>query len=392
MEEDSDRSGTPLERNNAVNGTFPVISADSHITEAPNTYVDYIDPLYRARAPRMVDGGDKVGDIFVIDGMTRPVPMGLVAAAGKPAEEIRMTGVRFVDLHRSGWDPTARLADQQQDGVSAEVIYPTVGMQLCNHPDKDYKKACFDAYNRWIAEYCATDPHRLLGAGQTTLRTPEEGIADLEAIRALGLRGVMMPGVPSFDEDYDSPAWDPFWEAAADIGLPLSFHILTTRAEPTRGPRLNAFLSIVRGCQDIMGMLVFGAVFERHPAVKVVCVEADAGWVPHFMYRMDHGFKRHRYWMQPDQQLTRLPSEYFAENIYVTFQDDWTAFRQANDLNWHRLMWANDFPHSDSTWPCSRQVLHEHTSSLSTEQREAILCKNAAELYKIDILKLPLTA
>jgi predicted TIM-barrel fold metal-dependent hydrolase len=375
-----------------MNRTFPVISADSHITEAPNTYVDYIDPAYRERAPKMVDGGDLVGDIFVIDGMKTPVPMGLVAAAGKPAEEIRMTGVRFADLHRSGWDPDARLADQERDGVSAEVLYPTVGMQLCNHGDGDYKKACFEAYNRWIARYCATDPQRLLGAGQTALRTPEEGIADLEVIRALGLRGVMMPGVPSFEEDYDSPAWDSFWEAAVDIGLPLSFHILTTRAGHTRGPRLNGFLSIVRGCQDIMGTLVFGAVFERQPDLKVVCVEADAGWVPHFMYRMDHGFKRHRYWIQPDQQLRRLPSEYFAANIYVTFQDDWTAFRHADDMNWHRLMWANDFPHSDSTWPWSREMLDEHTKSLTEEQCEAILCKNVAELYGIDLAALPRAA
>jgi predicted TIM-barrel fold metal-dependent hydrolase len=372
--------------------TYPIISADSHITEAPNTYVDFIDPAYRDRAPKMVDGGEKVGDIFVIDGMKTPVPMGLVAAAGKPAEEIRIMGVRFADLHRSGWDPAARVADQERDGVSAEVIYPTVGMQLCNHRDGDYKKACFDAYNRWIAQYCAASPERLLGAGQTALRSPEEGIADLEAIKALGLRGVMMPGNPSFDEDYDSAAWDPFWEAAIDLGLPLSFHILTTRGEHVRGPRLNGFLSVVRGCQDIMGTLVFGAVFERHPQLKIVCVEADAGWVPHFMYRMDHAFKRHRYWMQPDQQLTRLPSEYFAENIYVTFQDDWTAFRHAGDMNWRRLMWANDFPHSDSTWPWSQEMLAEHTRSLTDEQREAILCTNVASLYGIRLETLPVSA
>jgi predicted TIM-barrel fold metal-dependent hydrolase len=375
-----------------VTRPFPVISADSHITEAPNTYVDFIDPAFRDRAPRLVDGGDEVGDIFVIDGMKTPVPMGLVAAAGKPPEEIRLMGVRFDDLHRSGWDPSARLADQERDGVSAEVLYPTVGMQLCNHRDGDYKKACFDAYNRWIAEYCSAAPTRLLGCGQTALRSPAEGIADLEAIEALGLRGVMMPGTPTFEDDYDSKAWDPFWTAAVDLGLPLSFHILTTRAATPRGPRLNNFLSIVRDCQDIMGTLVFGAVFERHPGLRVVCVEADAGWVPHFAYRMDHAFKRHRHWMQPDQELRRLPSEYFAEHVYVTFQDDWTAFAQADAMNWRRLMWANDFPHSDSTWPWSQAMLDEHTASLSDEQCRAILCTNVAELYGIDIAGLPVAA
>ena len=367
--------------------TFPIISADSHITEPPNTYVDYIDPAWRDRAPKMVDGGEDVGDLFVIDGMKTPVPMGLVAAAGKPAEEIRVMGVRFDDLHRGGWDPEARLSDQDRDGVAAEVIYPTVGMQLCNHRDADYKKACFDAYNRWIAEYCGAHPDRLLGVGQTAVRSPSEAIEDLHAIKDAGLRGVMMPGLPAV-EDYDSPIYDDLWRVAVELGLPLSFHILTTRAEKTRGPKMNGFLSVVRGCQDIMGMLVLGGVFERHPDLKIVCVEADAGWVPHFMYRMDHAYKRHRYWLPPGQQLSKLPSEYFAENIYVTFQDDWTAFRHANDMNWRRLMWANDFPHSDSTWPWSQDVLAEQTTHLTEEQREAILCGNVAELYGVDITTL----
>ena len=148
---------------------------------------------------------------------------------------------------------------------------------------------------------------------------------------------------------------------------------------------MATFLSIVRGNQDIMAMLVLGGVFERYPDLQVCCVEADAGWVPHFMYRMDHAYKRHRFWLPPGEQLSRLPSEYFAENIYVTFQDDWTAFRQADDMNWHRLMWANDFPHSDSTWPWSQEMLEEHARPLRPEQQQAILCQNVADLYKIDL-------
>jgi predicted TIM-barrel fold metal-dependent hydrolase len=364
--------------------TFPIISADSHITEPPECYRDNIDPAYRERAPHIhhIEGQ---GDIFVIDGMKTPIPLGIVAAAGKPAEEIRLLGVRFEDLHRGGWDPEARMADQARDGVAAEVVYPTVGMAICNHRDLDYKKACFDAYNRWLEGYCSAHPHRLLGIGQTAMRTPAEGISDLEAITAKGLRGVMMPGHPGVD-DYDSPAYDDFWEAAIESGLPLSFHILTTRdTSPTRGPRMNSFLSVIRGCQDIMGTLVLGGVFERHPRLRVVCVEADAGWVPHFMYRMDHAFKRHRNWLPPGQPLSKMPSQYFAEGIYTTFQDDWVAFKSVDMMNWRRLMWANDFPHSDSTWPWSQEMLAEHAGDLTAEQRRAILCDNVAELYRVDL-------
>jgi len=116
--------------------------------------------------------------------------------------------------------------------VAAEIIYPTVGMMLCNHPDFDYKKACFEAYNRWIAQYCGEYPERLLGCGQTAMRSPEEGIEELKSIKALGLRGVMMPGNPQ-QEDYDSPIYDEFWEAAIQLELPLSFHILTSRGPGT---------------------------------------------------------------------------------------------------------------------------------------------------------------
>ena len=137
--------------------------------------------------------------------------------------------MRFEDLHRGGWDPVARLADQERDGVAAEVIYPTVGMVLCNHPDFDYKKACFDAYNRWIAEYCAAHPERLLGCGQTAMRTPEEGIEDLESIKALGLRGVMMPGNPARRGLRLARSTTRSGRPAVELGLPLSFHILTTR-------------------------------------------------------------------------------------------------------------------------------------------------------------------
>ncbi|MBI3628320.1 MAG: amidohydrolase [Candidatus Rokubacteria bacterium] len=361
----------------------PIISADSHVTEPGGTYVDRIDPTYRDRAPRMVHDS-KLGDIFVIDGMDKPIPMGLVAAAGKDAHELSRFGVKFEELHRGGWDPDARLGDQDRDGVSAEVIYPTVGMMICNHPDFDYKKACFDAYNLWLAEFCSAHPERLIGIGQTAMRSVEEGIEDLRRIKALGLRGVMMPGNPAVS-DYHDPIYAPFYEAAVDLGLPLSFHILTSPQDTfkTRGPKLNAFMSIIRGCQDIIGTFVLGGVFERHPLLRVVCVEADAGWVPHYMYRMDHAWERHRYWL-PAGTLSKRPSEYFRENVYTTFQDDWVAVQVKDLCNVRRLLWANDFPHSDSTWPRSQELLRKQAGHLTETERNLLLHDNVAELYDLD--------
>ncbi|HYM29889.1 MAG TPA: amidohydrolase family protein [Candidatus Cybelea sp.] len=359
------------------------ISADSHITEPPGCYIDYIEPGFRDRAPKLVRD-EKLGDIFVIEGLDTPVAMGLIAAAGKPANSLTYGGARWEEWHRGGWDAKARIADQERDGIAAEMIYPSVGMMLCNHPDFDYKHACFQAYNRWLQNFCQDAPDRVYGLGQTALRSVEEGIEDFRRIKAMGFKGVMMPGNPKV-EDYDHPAYDPLWEAAVDLKLPLSFHILTSRNDrgTPRGPRINGFMSIIRGCQDILGTFVFGGVFERHPKLKVVCVEADAGWAPHFMYRMDHAYNRHRHWMK-GKELAKAPSEYFRENIYLTFQDDWVAFKVRDLCNVRRLMWANDFPHSDSTWPWSQEILAEHAKDLSEQERRWVLRDNVAELYGLE--------
>jgi predicted TIM-barrel fold metal-dependent hydrolase len=357
----------------------PVISADSHVTEHPDTYLRHIEARYRGVAPRVVRA-DHGGDLYVIPGMEKSfVPIGLIAAAGRRPEDISLQG-RFEDWYPGGYDPEPRLADQDRDGVAGEILYPTVGMVLCNHPDLAYKRACMQAYNRWMAAYCGAHPDRLFGIGQTALRTPAEGIADLREVKALGLRGVMLPGVPG-EQDYDDRIWDPFWEAAIDFDLPLSFHILTTPGEFTRarGPALNFAVAIIRANQDIIGMLIFGGVFERHPKLRIVCVEADAGWAPHWMYRMDHYYTRHHYLRRGG--LVRLPSEQFREHVYLTFQDDWSAFATAELQNPARLMWANDFPHSDSCWPRSQEIIREHTATLRPEVRDRILHDNVAALY-----------
>ncbi len=148
---------------------------------------------------------------------------------------------------------------------------------------------------------------------------------------------------------------------------------------------MDSFLSIVRGSQDIMAMLVLGGVFERHPDLQgraasrptpAGCRTSCTGWTTPTSATAT-GCRR-------ASSCPRLPSEYFAENIYVTFQDDWTAFKQADDMNWHRLMWANDFPHSDSTWPWSQEMLEEHARPLRPSSSRRSCAANVADLYGID--------
>ena len=362
-----------------------IISADSHITEPPHCYIDYIDAKWKDKAPRII-AEDGLSDSFVIDGMENPIPMGLVAAAGvPPSQRSKEAVVLFDDLHLSGWNAKYRARDQDKDGIGAEIIYPTVGMVLCNHNDTEYKQACMLAYNRWLQEFCADEPMRVFGLGQTAVISVEQTIKDLREMKGMGFVGVMMPGHPGTDFDYDDSRFNPLWETAIELDFPLSFHILTTRdTAPVRGQKINGFMSIIRGCQDVMGVFVFSGVFDRYPDLKLVCAEADAGWVPHYMYRMDHAYNYHRFWSKVPP-LEKMPSEYFRENIAMTFQDDYIAFQDRDKMNIERLMWASDFPHSDSTWPNSQVVLKEQTDGLTQREKDLICHDNVKSWYNLPV-------
>jgi predicted TIM-barrel fold metal-dependent hydrolase len=358
------------------------ISADSHVSEIDETYAE-IDPRFRDQRPRAVFDADRGGAIFTVPNleMASGVPMGLVCTAGRKPEDFNKP-IPWEELHPAGHDPKARLAVQDEEGVAAEIIYPSMGMVLCNHPDIDYRKACFEAYNRWILRFAETNPDRLVALPQISLRTVEEGISEIDEAKRLGFKGVMLSGNAAFD-DYDHPSYDPFWEACIDLGLPVAFHILTTRGDlgdNQRGHKIIQHLITIRGNQDLMAMLIFGGVFERHPKLRVVCVEADAGWVPHFKYRMDHTFERHRHW-QGYGTISRLPSEFFDENIYVTFQDDFSVRYALDGMNTNRILWATDFPHSDGTYPHSKKVAEELSSHMTPAQTKAIFHDSVAELY-----------
>jgi predicted TIM-barrel fold metal-dependent hydrolase len=361
-----------------------VVSADSHVAETEDVYKS-IDPAFEAERPRAISSEAHGGAILKIPRMDINVPMGLVCTAGRAPEDFGKP-VTWDELHPAGNDSKARLAVQDEEGISAEVIFPSLGMVLCNHPDIDYKKACFDAYNRWLGEFCSRDPERLLGMPLLGLRTIDEGVEELEQMKAMGFKGVMLSGNPAV-EDYDHPCYDPFWEKCVELNLPVNFHILATKGDmnyDVRGSKLITQIVTIRGVQNIIMMMVFGSVFERHPGLRVVCVESDAGWVPHLSFRMDHAWERHSHWMNTGK-VPRPPSEYVRENIYMTFQDDYSVKHVTSALNMNNVMWASDFPHSDGTYPHSREVMASVTEGMSDEHRDAILYKNVSRLYGLSL-------
>ncbi|MEZ4279620.1 MAG: amidohydrolase family protein [Myxococcota bacterium] len=356
-----------------------LFSADSHVVEIEACYAE-IDPRFRSLRPQAKDD-PKQGAIMVVPGMDFTIPSGMLSRAGLRYEDWA-NPQPWSRIHPAAFDPKARLAIQDEEGVAGEVIYPSAGMVLCLHKDVAYRKACFEAYNRWLAAFCATDPKRLVGIGMVALPSPEEGVRELREVARQGFKGVMFCGDPAF-EDYDHPSYAPIWEAAIELGLPVSFHILTGKDSygmAVRGPKVIQQIVTVRGNQNIIMMMVLGGVFERHPELKVVMVENDAGWLPHFCFRLDHAWERHR-WSMETGSISRKPSEYVAENVYTTFQDDSSVRWVLPALNLEHVMWATDFPHGDGTYPNSRRIADEVTVGMTGPEKHGVVYANARSLY-----------
>ena len=363
-----------------------IISADGHVCEPPNCYVDFIDPKYRDDAPRIVEQDDGT-EAFVIKGMKKPIGLGFIDGAGFGVRERigRAKKIRFSDVREASYRGHARVPFMDQDGLAAEIIYASVGMGLCMHKDPLYKDACMKAYNRWLQTMCGEEPTRIFGLAQTAILSVDSAIEDFKLAKEMGMVGMMMPGDPVY-EDYDHADYDVLWECATDLDLPISFHILTGRAgslhTKPRGHAINNFLGIIRAIQDIVGLMVLGGVFERHPKLKLVVAESDVGWLPHYMCRMDHAAKLHA---QDGiiRGLSKLPSEYIKTNVWGTFQDDVSAYHSLYMVDYQHLLWASDFPHSDSTWPRSQELIKDQTGHLTEEQRQAIFRDNTATLFNL---------
>ena len=363
--------------------TERILSADSHVIEPADVWTARIDKRFLDRSPRVLKKAGKLeGDLFVAEGLS-PFPVAGFAVAGVDPKEFatKMAG-GYPGVRPSAWDPELRLKDQERDGVFAEVLYPSLGMRLFQLEDGALRAASFRAYNDWIADYAGYSPRRLAGVAMVPLDDVNEGIEELERSAKKGLKGAMIWGAAPLDRPYSSPDYEKFWAAAQDHSTPISLHILTER----RGG--SDFSSIMRGypalhhsVEKSLAELIFAGVLERHPKLKFVSVENDIGWIPHFIQRMDHSYEKYRY--LESKAIPNPPSFYFHRQVRATFQDDRVGVLLRDFAGVGNLMWASDFPHSDSTWPNSREVIARDFEGVPESERRKMIAENVAALYDI---------
>jgi predicted TIM-barrel fold metal-dependent hydrolase len=373
--------------------TEKIFSADSHVSEPGDLWVQRIDKELQFRAPRLEqrEWKGRVEDFFLYEGFPpHPVAVGLGAAGRKDAngtiESFRETGKGYGEALQGGWDPAARMKDQDADGVDGEVLHTTLAFRLFWLQDAKLQRACFRVYNDWLTEYCSYDPKRLIGVSLISLYDVDEARAELRRAANLGLRGAMVwlsppPGSPP----YASHMYDPFWAEAQDLDMPIVLHENTGGAESRLSPSSywdeNMSLgSIVRPheVQRTLGMVVLSGVLERFPRLKVVSTENGTDWVPWFVGRL----QRVRSASYPTK-LSLKPIEYLRRQVAFTYIDEANAVPNRDAVGVDNLMFATDYPHSASTWPRSRQIVERDTATIPADERRKLIRGNVLRVFSI---------
>jgi predicted TIM-barrel fold metal-dependent hydrolase len=378
----------------------PVIDADGHVLEPPDLWECYVDPEWRDRAIRVARGADG-RDRLLVDGrparLTTPEMLGGFGGMGKSFEQLAsacLSGRYAEHIPAPARDPRARLALLDDDGIDRAVLYPSLGLQWeAEVDDPAYALAHTRAYNRWIEEFCTGSKGRLVPVAHLTLGDPVAAATELERAVAHGARGgfllpFTMSGLP-----HGHPHHDPLFAAACDLDVPIAIHTgidppsrsLHHRFDELTWPEAVPFpgawylqVLFAQAVQQAFTTFFQYATFDRFPRLKLVLLEAGAGWIGHWMDRMD-GFFRSS--LRATIALRELPSVYVRRQCWISGDPDEGALpAMIAHVGADRFLWATDYPHSDHDDDYMTE-LQRLAQALPADARRRFVGANAAALY-----------
>ena len=269
----------------------------------------------------------------------------------------------------------------------------------------DAYRSVLRAYNDFLAEdYCSVDPDRLIGLGVVPETSIADAIAEIEHCAKLGLKGVTLNAFPS-GKGLATPEDDEFWAAAIDLDIPLTVHVVFGFPANYSGPtaiyprepeeigqagndtvRRYANYAI-RGGRNAMQM-VFAGVFDRFPKLKIYFAETQIGWIPNWLEQMDYSYERNRHWSERLlglKPLARRPSEYVREHCWWGVLLNPIGVRLRHEIGVDRIMWATDFPHSETDWPNSQEMsIKPNFEGVPEDEVHRMIAGNAIEFFKLD--------
>lgn len=368
-----------------------VVDGDSHILEPPDLWTTYLEDRYKDRAIKIVrsDGREQLWmDNEVL------LPGGLPVLGGVDVDREWLldpeSGLSYLDAAPpSSMDGDARLKMYDEQGIGAGLALPTIGI-LWDVDDVDLGNAYARAYNRWLYDFQAPDRSRIITACHLHLKDPDEALRELRRCLALGFKAVFLPPERPQGKPLTHPDFAPIWRELEETGVPAVLHLVvrlrslrTSFAnqwyELGQTPRLFAFaLGATMQVIPAVSSMVTDGLFDLFPRLKVLCVEAGAGWAAYLMDRLD---AKYRHFGFGNRLELGRPSDYFRRNLWFCAEPEERTIGAMLDLvGDERILWGSDFPHVDSCMEAPSQI-RASVAGLSEGRRRAVLGGNARRLF-----------
>ena len=286
-------------------------------------------------------------------------------------------------------DAVSRLADMDDDGVEASVNYCEVSSFRYLYLIEDGWREATRAFNETLGDFAAADPKRLIVSYQIPIHDIDAAVAEVQWAASVGCKSLQLPvypaelGVP----DYWDERYAPLFAAIQETDLPICCHIgLNTNLDDLmwRDPTPNKGVMVpVTGLMtaEAFGMWIMGGALEKFPKLKLVFVEPGLAWVVWWVHIVDDMKLRQGYQYPA---ISELPSYYFHRNVHLTFIEEEIAIQRLRDLlGVENIMWSSDFPHPVTSWPNSRKIIDEQLAGIPDDERELIVCGNAARVWNL---------
>ena len=354
--------------------------------EPPGIWAQYIDPAFRARAPRIGDIGGRAGMRVEGEPITRQD--GNYPMHSKEFLEAAARGMEKHEQSRAeGFRPEARIRDMDRHGVDAQVLFPTVGGQMLGREFRDAEllAAVCAAYNDWSLDYCSHAPTRLRMAAMLPLQSTELAVREARRAHRKGAACFYVRPNPVCGRNLHDEANDPLWAAVEELNLPVCIHDSGSPYLPSFGERLETHTAghmvahPFEAMAAMMGLIWFG-VIERHPRLRIVHVEADAGWLPYWLQRMEQHWDFSGNAEHP--LLRKRPTEYFKSNFLVACRGDEHTLPAVCELvGDDHVTFNTDYPHPDGTWPAGLADLERQP--LPEASIRKIFWDNAAPIFGV---------
>ena len=390
-----------------------IVSVDDHVIEPANVWQDRLPAKYKDVGPRVVQ---EAGNMSFVGGnfSYEPDPDGqlcdwwvyedkrvpqtrLSAAAGFDRDEVKVVGITYEEMRDGCYDPRARLEDMDVNHVEASLCFPSFprfcGQTFMEADDKELALLCVKAYNDWMVdEWCGDSGGRLIPLTIIPLWDAQLAAEEIRRNAERGVRAVCFSEIPPYlglPSVHDADGyWEPFVQACEETGTVINMHIGSSSKMPSTSDDAPAAVGSTLTFNNAMASMsdwLFSGLLEKFPQVKIAYSEGQIGWIPYILERADKVWEDNRAWGGVGDKVPEPPSTYYYRQMYGCFFDDEVGLEMLDRVGVSNITFETDYPHSDSTWPHTKEVAEKLMGHLPDDVIRKLVRGNAIEMLGLDL-------